>query len=157
MRKWVGLKNYVQRKLREAIFAAVVGSGRSFVAAKTVIAATLPSPVGVWLSHIMSPIVNRNVVLKWTEATGERIINLVWNRETIARVHSNLTQFEASQLQKKKEAEKKIDEAGIGECSFCHEEIMKNKQQIWETSFLLAYCLESKDHKHSPKVRWEAQ
>lgn len=123
-------------------------SGRSIVAVKTVIAATPLFQVGVWLSLITFPIVNQNVVLKLKEVTVGRVIGM-WTPEIIARVHENLSQFEAS----RREAVKKIEESSTGECSFCQEEIMKNRQQAWESSSLLEYCTKSRDHKHTPKMR----
>lgn len=146
----------MQRKLQAAIFAVAAVSGRSFVVVETVLAATLPSQATAWLSLITTHIVSQNAVVKWKEVT-EGGVNDMWNPETIARVHANLSQFEASQLQKKKEAEKKIEESGIAECVFCQEEVMKNHQQVWESSSLLAYCIKARDHKHSPKIRWEKE
>lgn len=55
----------------------------------------------------------------------------------------------------KREAEKLVNEAGIGECSYCHEEIEKNERESWESAFLLEYCTEAKDHRHKPKIVWK--
>lgn len=135
MRKWAGLKNYAKEKWREVTFVGAAVSGRSFVAVALI------------------PIVLKDAVIKWMEVTGGRIMNMGWTPETVARIHANLSQFEASQIAKRKEAEKKIEDSGIGECSFCLEEIMKNKQQTWESSFLLEYCIKAKDHRHHPKIK----
>lgn len=154
MAKWVGLKNGVKEKLIMGIFVAGVVSGRSFVAVKTAIAATPLSRASVWLFPITSPIANQSAVVKWMKATGERMIKMGWTPENVARIHANL--YGAAQLKKRQEAERKIQESGVAECSFCQEEIMKNNQQNWESSVLLEYCTKARDHKHSPKIKWDS-
>lgn len=52
----------------------------------------------------------------------------------------------------KQEAEKKINELGLGECVFCKEDIVKNDRGIWESESLVEYCHVTKDHKHKPRI-----
>lgn len=79
--------------------------------------------------------------------------------EQLAKVHSgHIDPAEAEEIKARREAEKKIEELGIGECSFCKQEIVKNETLgVWESEFLVGYCTEARDHKHKPKIVWKKE
>lgn len=140
-----------------------------------------PSPT---ICPIVSPNVNRRIspnVIKWMERLTQlesvntknagRVVNTIhyakgkvinlwgWDPETVERIRATLPvkidPTVAAELKAKAEAEKKIEESGRGECSFCNEEIVKNERFLWESDFLLEYCTESREHKHKPKIVWK--
>lgn len=80
--------------------------------------------------------------------------------EALERIRGNIpvnaNPEEAAELKAKREAEKKVEESGQGECSFCHQEILKNEVLgVWESDTLIGYCTEARDHKHKPKIVWK--
>jgi len=162
-RKRDGLKNFVKRRLNEGIFVAAVVSGRSFATVKTVIAAKRPFQGYVSLSPTISPIVIPPVVVKWMEANKRRVMFSMWGwdsemLERIQAVRSAAVEADpqaAAEAKAKKEAEQQIEESGMAECSFCNEEIIKNERLVWESDFLLEYCISARDHKHKPKIVWK--
>lgn len=79
-----------------------------------------------------------------------------WTPETAARIQAVSSDPEVvAESKARREAEKKVDEAGVGECTFCTEEIVKNERGLWESEFLVEYCIDAKDHKHRPKIVWK--
>lgn len=68
---------------------------------------------------------------------------------------SHLTPEQVEEAKLKREAEKKVEESGQADCSFCKEEIVKNERGFWESAFLLEYCTDARDHKHKPKIVWK--
>lgn len=81
-----------------------------------------------------------------------------WNPTAIAAAAAGsslpVPTQESLENQAKKQAERAIEEAGIGICQHCDEEIQKNDHGIWESEFLLGYCSASKDGKHRPVVKY---
>lgn len=76
--------------------------------------------------------------------------------ESIEKIKTaHLTPEEAEEAKLKREAEKKVEEEGRGDCSYCKEEIVKNDRGLWESDLLLEYCTDAKDHKHRPKIVWK--
>lgn len=78
----------------------------------------------------------------------------IWDRIQ-QKLPLNVNPEELAEATAKREAEKKIEESGEGECSFCKEEIVKNERGAWESEFLVEYCIDSRDHKHKPKIVWK--
>ena len=79
--------------------------------------------------------------------------------EQLAKVHAgHVDPEEAEEIKARREAEKKIEELGVGDCVFCQQEIVKNVDLgVWESEFLVGYCTDSRDHKHKPKVVWKKE
>ena len=63
----------------------------------------------------------------------------------------NIESFNEAKI--KQEAEKKIEDLGLGECVHCKEELVKNERGVWESEFLVEYCKDARDHKHRPRVK----
>lgn len=78
-----------------------------------------------------------------------------WDPATAERIQTRAATVDP-EIAAKREAEKKVEELGIGECSFCNEEIVKNERLSWESDFLLEYCISARDHRHKPKIVWKA-
>lgn len=149
-KKWDGLKNYASEKLITGAFVVGAVSGRSFVAARTAIAAMPLSQDSVWQSPITRLSANQPVVLKWMMKIME-VPNLWgWNPATAARIRENIPQD--PELKARQEAEKEIEKSGIGQCAFCQEEVIKNERGFWESESLVEYCAASRDHKHRPTI-----
>lgn len=81
-----------------------------------------------------------------------------WDPAALERIQANIQSTDPAAVEEakaKKEAEKKVEESGMGECSFCNEEIVKNERESWESDFLLEYCVSARDHRHKPKIAWK--
>lgn len=150
---------------------AVVVSGRSFATVKAVLAATLPwRDGGVLPSPTISPIVipsvvSRKKVVQWMEENTRRVMVSMWgwDREMLERIQAvrsvpvPVDPQVVAEAAAKREAEQKIEDSGLGECAFCNEEIVRNERLIWESDFLLEYCITARDHRHKPKIVWKVE
>lgn len=82
-----------------------------------------------------------------------------WDPSALERIQANTQSTDpvaVEDAKAKREAEKKVEESGVGECIFCNEEIVKNEREVWESDFLLEYCVSARDHRHKPKITWKA-
>lgn len=78
----------------------------------------------------------------------------IWERMRVGlNIQAEPKDVEEARL--KREAERKVEESGRGECANCHEEIIKNEDlEVWESEYLLAYCNKARDHRHRPRIVW---
>jgi hypothetical protein len=163
MKKWDGLKSYNKEKLITALFVMGAVTGRKIVTVRTAVAALRHSPVIVLPSPITFHTASQNAVnlrsfmIEWKEQIERKGMFNLWGfPDALAKAHAgNQSPKEVAEARAKREAEKKIDEIGRGECFSCKEEIVKNERGFWESASLLEYCSDTKDHKHRPKIVWK--
>lgn len=152
MRRWVGLKNYIKEKLVAATCVTVVTG--AIVLDK--MSAKRQYLEHVWPFSSLIYIASPSVVVKWMKNNRGRVMSSMWGWDpaTAERLQTAIAASDP-EVVAKREAEKKVEEAGIGECCFCNEEIVKNDRLTWESDHLLEYCISARDHKHKPKIVWK--
>jgi hypothetical protein len=98
-------------------------------------------------------------VIQWRDTAKKKGMFSLWGfPSSVERIQAAITKIspeEAEELRLRREAEKKVEEAGRADCVHCKEEIIKNERELWESDFLLEYCTDSKDHKHRPLIVWK--